>query len=156
LPPPHVFSVVKTLFLLPITLTLTLSFTSGGDKDGDGGPGAGGGGGGAGTLKLTDIPPEYNGQYFYAANIGAIPLIANSTTAADVYATISNGSATLNVYDLNMSTGYVKYSGSDNLSLMLSICSTKSNLSPTKQAMNVPVKFTNGSATKSYNDFTWN
>jgi hypothetical protein len=53
-PPPHVFRVVKTLFLLLIALSLTLSFTSCG--------------GGGGTLTLTGLS-AYNGQYFYAGTV---------------------------------------------------------------------------------------
>jgi len=124
-----------------------------------------GGGSIGGGFTLTDIPAQYNGKY-------AILTGMNLTTPTLVYvgcqsvsgndknklSRISNGKVTLPMWTLDKSSKVKKYSGSDSLSMVsVSIFDSETQAKekpeqPSGVAMFMSISFSNGSASKSWED----
>jgi len=124
-----------------------------------------GNGAGGGQFTLTDIPPEYNGKY-------AILTGMNLTTPNLVYvgcknvsgndknklSRISNGKVTLPMWTLDKSSKVKKYSGSGSLSMVsVSVFDSETQAKekpeqPSGVAMFMSVNFSNGSASKSWEE----
>jgi len=122
-------------------------------------------GAGGGQFTLTDIPPEYNGKY-------AILTGMNLTTPNLVYvgcksvsgndknklSRISNGKVTLPMWTLDNSSKVKKYSGSGALSMVsISVFESETQAKekpeqPSGVAMFMKVDFSNGSASKSWEE----
>jgi hypothetical protein len=122
-------------------------------------------GAGGGRFTLTDIPPQYNGKY-------AILTGMNLTTPNLVYvgcqsvsgneksklSRISNGKVTLPMWTIDTSSKVKKYSGSGALSMVsVSVFESETQAKekpeePSGVAMFMSVNFSNGSASKSWEE----
>jgi len=129
-----------------------------------------GGGGSGGTFTLTDIPAEYNGKYAFAfiglsasdiSDIiyGCQKVNGSGTPSANfTLCKISNGSVNLPLWKQN-GAGVVRYTGDDTAVMIWgyiynsqTVSQTDSGNGSIKASSFSGVAFSNGSATKSWND----
>ena len=113
------------------------------------------GGSKGGTFTLTDIPKEYNGFYagcngrYYGANEEDIRMLFSGS------ALIYNGRVSIplvNYVDGGLGGGYT---GNDTCRVILLIMEYIGKSAPVADLTSEAVTFSNGNATKSYNDNDW-
>jgi len=147
----------KVFGIITIVALIGFSFATCGSNDDSGGGGSGGGNGGgngnSGTFTLTDIPAEYNEKYadFGAANESESIMIRGSQSKGSiVLSRISNGRVSIPLYTIQ--TDWVGYTGNDTLNGGVIIYSN--NILGKDRIIQrlFLVKFSNGSATISWND----
>jgi len=161
-------NVLKAFGVFSMVLIIGFSFTAcGGDDDGD--SGGGGGGGSGGTFTLTDIPSQYDGMYArikyvdYGVSNGLLCGYKSWNEKTDTYTfcRISNGSV-----KIPMRNGFGKdakgFSGNKTNTLFrVDIFYSETGgiggglFFQASRASNVTfdsVTFSNGNATKSWND----
>jgi len=119
--------------------------------------GQGGNGGSGGTFTLTGIPSEYNGKYAVMANFddGHVMGAQNISTSLVTFSHILDGNVSLPTWTRSGSN-YVKYSGNETLNIWFGInnSSALASFGPEdfiKVRWFSSVVFSNGSATKSWN-----
>jgi hypothetical protein len=153
-----------------IALVAIIGFSFAACDDGSEGGSVGGSGSGysasrGGTFILTDIPAQYNGMYAkFQSSYSASPWVRGSekagTSGIDQNPLlISNRMISIPLWkDTLTQTGFTGYTGNDTLNCSVNIHSRKSYDSNTVilYASTFSVTFSNGNATRSWNDLTWN
>jgi len=120
---------------------------------------------GGGQFTLTDIPPQYNGKYavltgmnLTTPNLVYVGCQSVSGNDKNKLSRISNGKVTLPMWTLDKSSKVKKYSGSGALSMVsVSIFDSETQAKekpeePSGVAMFMSVNFSNGSASKSWEE----
>ena len=126
------------------------------DDNGGGGSGSGGG------LTVTDIPSQYNGKYaLFSGSSATVQIMGaksiNYPNGSMTLDKISNGSITIPGWVLTQTMSTVRYSGSETISLGVSIYDSVPDLTLTGAIAGVyftSVTFTKGNAKVSWNDGT--
>jgi hypothetical protein len=161
----------KVFGIIAFVTVIGFSFAAcgGGGGGGSGGSGGGGGGGGddggsgigtGGTFTLTDIPAEYNGKYVYFGSdmFASIEVrgCANGKWGIQDYSIISDGEVIIPLWiDTKTKTGIVRYTNNDTLDCRFNIYSSKTSLTGNFITQSFfSVTFSNGNATRSWNDLT--
>jgi hypothetical protein len=164
-------SIVRMVSAVVMSIILSVVLTSCG---GDSGTNSGGGGGSGGMFTLTNIPSKYNGMYafVFALNLNDsdseyfIYGYKNLDFDNAVYTLvrISNGKVSVPMWKLDFNvllstpngSGIKRYSGNDALFVTVAFTgSEKIDKTPDYAKIGVgyaSVKFSKGSATKSWND----
>jgi hypothetical protein len=118
---------------------------------------------GSGIFTLNNIPQQYNGKYVYLASydeyeddsiLGAQSV--NMSTQTVNLCLISNGSVSIPLWTSNINWGIVRYSGNNTCNIVIILFNTQTyngdNIDGYLGILQLSsVKFTNGSATKSWN-----
>jgi hypothetical protein len=147
-------NIIKLIGIIALVAVIGFSFTACGDDDDDNG-------GGGGTFTLTDIPSEYNGNYvaFIIDQDGYGTNNAWGSTDEDGWANnwprISNGrvSIPLWAYDPDNATGFTRYTLTETLSCSGYIVPKDGIFTSYLVYFEFySISFTNGNATKSWND----
>jgi len=154
----------KVFGIIALVAIIGFSFAACGGDDGDGG----GGGGGGNGFTITDIPAEYNGKYadFYTDSLGVsyseqysvIRGYANDPSDGSTKGVlISNGKVSIPLWARRKDNAskYDKFSGNDSFGGIICTIYNDPNCQDkfTDKGMFSTVKFSNGNATKSWNDF---
>jgi hypothetical protein len=151
-----------------VALVAAIGFSMAACDDGSGGPGGGGSsGGGGGTFTITDIPSKYNGKYvmFSGHNSDDVVLYNYEAGKGTTLARISNGRVSMPLWKLNTDGKMTRYSGNDTCELIGFITTDSttsvgglagSSTSPDAAILVRSVTFSNGSATKSWNELDVN
>jgi hypothetical protein len=145
-----------------VALIAAIGFSMAGCDDGSGGPGGGGG-----TFTLTGIPSKYNGKYvMFSGGDGATFTLYNYEPGkGTTLARISNGRVSMPLWKLSMNGSIIRYSGNDTCELMGFITADSttsagglagSQTVPDAAILVGSVTFSNGSATKSWNQLEVN
>jgi len=129
-----------------------------------------GGGGSGGTFTLTGIPSKYNGMYFKIDSLDSVKIDGSTYYPQSsvskpanrdnyTWARISNGRVSVPMWAWNGGTKNDRWTGGGNLRCTISISKSESygmigNYGAAQVAV-VVVSFSNGGATKSWNDFKW-
>jgi len=123
-----------------------------------------GGTGSGGTFTLTGIPAQYNGKYLYVmitstndeGLVGCPVDPINGFSSWTEGVLISSGKASMPMWVSNPNgTGWVRYTGNGSFECYLIIRQNKSSGNDVHLVDSVLTTFSNGSATRSYNDFSW-
>jgi hypothetical protein len=157
----------KLLGIIALAAVIGFSFAACGDGGGGGSGGGGGGGGGKGTFTLTDIPSQYNGKYIaFDYSDGQYPISGyesrdkGSGVMTITACKISNGRASMPTWWLNNK----RYDGNQKVTASTYHIYLRFYIMDTQkftffEAYDSSIKlymehiqFTNGSATKSWND----
>jgi hypothetical protein len=154
----------KFLGIIALVAVIGFSMTACEEEEEDNGGDGGGGGGGGGTFTLTSIPSEYNGKYVYfVVNEGTIngtagnPIAFGSTsgTPGNVDSIrISNGRVSIPLWKgADDGVGFQRYTGTVTACCWGDILDTSSAYGSRSEHFEFDsISFTNGSATKSWND----
>jgi len=129
---------------------------TGGNTGGTEGPGGGGGGGG--TFTVTGIPSTYNGKYVDCSGVQLSPNVVIGHYDAYADYQIANGKVTIpmGTGSINPSTGKnTKYSGNDTLQMLMLIYNDADFDEDAGEVIWTSVKFTNGSATVTWDSKTY-
>jgi len=148
--------------LLIVALVAAIGFSITACDDGSGGPGGGGG-----TFTITGIPPKYNGKYVtFSGGDGVNFVLYNYEPGKrTTLARISNGRVSMPLWKMNMDSSMTRYSGNDTCSLVGFITADStvsagglagSQTVPDAAILVRSVTFSNGSATKSWNELEVN
>jgi len=135
-----------------VALVALIGFSMAGCDDGSGG------GGGGGTFTITNIPSQYNGKYVsLSGHNNNNNAIYGYVPGKKTYPQISGGKVSIPLWTYSSGTTFVRYSGSDNNCIFnVSIEATSSGDGTLENyGIITSVKFSNGNATKSYNDVAW-
>jgi len=143
---------IKLFGVIALAAIIGFSMVSCIDLDDDGGSGSGG------MFTLTGIPAEYNGKYagtYQCWVNGGILMGYQSRSRSDIkYTKISNGSVSIPMW-IGTEPNFRRYTGNDTASSLLGFSVMIYNSSTGNQFASLtfdPVTFSNGSATRQWND----
>ena len=110
-----------------------------------------------GTFTLTDIPSRFNGKYIYIESDGNYTFQVSGMVNPNTPSRISNGRAVVPMWYYNFRNrgdGYVRYNGNHTLEIAIYIFeSEQSSFEQAIAKIEIDVTFSNGSATRSFQDF---
>jgi hypothetical protein len=152
-------NIIKLIGIIALVVVIGFSFTACGDDDDDNG-------GGGGTFTLTNIPSEYNGKYLSISYEGTYyndpEQFWGSTDeygSQHCFARISNGRASIPLWAYSFSAPdevyAVRYTRTETVPCRVDILNADGFLGWLDEVITFyinSVSFTNGSATKSWND----
>jgi len=160
-------NIIKLIGIIALVAAIGFSMAACDDNSGGGGGGTGGGGGGGGGgdsgggsgFTVTGIPSKYNGKYAgLVASGGDVVYGFQTYDGSDMkYCRISNGRVSIPLWVISYAySGFDKYSGNDTYSSV--ICTIVNydrvgdNEDPIASVIYSQVKFSNGNATRAWNN----
>ena len=152
----------KAFGLIALVAVIWFPFAACDGDDSGGGGGGGDGSGSGGTLTITNIPAGFNkltlgtqGDTSDGSLIaGGMTLHSSGLWFTDDWCPISNGKASMPLWVLS-GNKFVRYSGNATWEWIIISCDSRDPTGNGNQARFDSVKFSNGSATISWNNKTW-
>ena len=152
-------NIIKLIGIIALVAAIGFSMAACDDNSGGGGGDAPGTGGGSG-FTVTGIPSKYNGKYAgLVTTAGNVTVLGfQSYDGRDIkHCRISNGRVSIPLWVVNNAySGFDKYSGNDTYSSV--ICTIVNydrvgdNEDPIASVIYSQVKFSNGNATRAWNN----
>ena len=138
---------IKVLGIIALVAVIGFAFIAcdDGSKDDNGG--------GGGTFTLTNIPSEYNGKYLFIwFNGSAFWGTMSDSGVPNDYIIISNGRASVPLWEIaDDGVGFQRYTRTETASCKADILNNRGS-GNLEHFEFYSISFTNGSATKSWND----